>query len=124
MTRTKRPVSGWVILDKPLGMTSTQAVGKIRWLYSAEKAGHAGTLDPLASGILPIALGEATKAVSYMQDCGKRYSFTVKWGAATSTDDAEGEIVATSPHRPAEADVRTALPLFTGTIQQRPPTYS
>jgi tRNA pseudouridine55 synthase len=124
VARPKRPVSGWIILDKPLGMTSTQAVGKIRWLYAAEKAGHAGTLDPLANGILPIALGEATKAVPHMQQGGKRYRFTVKWGEATSTDDAEGEIVATSPHRPTEADVLSALPLFTGTIQQRPPIYS
>ncbi len=121
---SKRPVTGWITLDKPLGMTSPQAVGKVRWLYSAEKAGHAGTLDPLANGILPIALGEATKAVPHMQNGGKRYRFTLQWGTATSTDDAEGEIVATSPHRPTEADVLAALPLFTGTIQQRPPIYS
>ena len=120
----KRPISGWIILDKPLGMTSTQAVGKIRWLYSAEKAGHAGTLDPLASGILPIALGEATKTVPFVQEGGKRYLFDLNWGAATSTDDLEGEIVASSDVRPDEAAVRAALPAFTGTIMQRPPIYS
>ena len=121
---TKRPISGWIILDKPLGMTSTQAVGKVRWLYNAEKAGHAGTLDPLATGLLPIALGEATKTVPFVQGGGKRYVFELEWGSATSTDDAEGEIVATSDVRPTEADVLAALPRFTGTIMQRPPIFS
>jgi len=121
---TKRPVSGWIILDKPHGLGSTQAVAKIRRLYSAEKAGHAGTLDPLATGLLPIALGEATKTVPFVQGGGKRYRFDVQWGAATSTDDVEGEIVATSPHRPTEADIVAALPRFTGTIMQRPPAFS
>ncbi len=121
---SKRPISGWIILDKPHGMSSTQAVGKLRWLYSAEKAGHAGTLDPLATGLLPIALGEATKTVPFVQGGGKRYSFDLEWGSQTTTDDAEGEIVATSGVRPAEADVRAALPRFTGTIMQRPPAFS
>lgn len=124
MKQPKRPISGWIILDKPLGMSSTQAVGKVRWLYNAEKAGHAGTLDPLATGILPIALGEATKTVPFVQDGGKRYAFEIAWGAATSTDDLEGEIVATSDVRPTEAAVRAALPAFTGTILQRPPIFS
>lgn len=120
----KRPISGWIILDKPLGMTSTQAVGKVRWLYNAEKAGHAGTLDPLATGLLPIALGEATKTVPFVQGGGKRYTFELEWGSATSTDDAEGEVVATSDARPTEAEVLAALPRFTGTIMQRPPIFS
>jgi tRNA pseudouridine55 synthase len=120
----KRAVSGWIILDKPYGLGSTQAVAKIRWLYSAEKAGHAGTLDPLATGLLPIALGEATKTVPFVQGGAKRYRFDVQWGTATSTDDIEGEIVATSDHRPTEADILAALPRFTGTILQRPPAFS
>lgn len=122
--RQKRDVSGWLVLDKPYGMTSTQAVGKVRWLFGAKKAGHAGTLDPLATGILPIALGEATKTVPVLQDSRKVYRFTVAWGTATSTDDREGEVVATSGHRPSEADVRAALPAFTGTILQAPPAFS
>src|SRR5690606_29931149 len=105
-------------------MTSTQAVGKVRWLFGARKAGHAGTLDPLATGILPIALGEATKTVPVVQDGGKVYRFTIRWGTATSTDDAEGTVVATSDRRPGEADIRAALPAFTGTILQRPPAFS
>ncbi|MEO8758701.1 MAG: tRNA pseudouridine(55) synthase TruB [Devosia sp.] len=121
---SKRAVSGWIILDKPYGMTSTQAVGKVRWLFNAEKAGHAGTLDPLATGLLPIALGEATKTVPFVQAGGKRYRFALDWGAATSTDDAEGPVVATSDVRPGEAEIRAMLPRFTGTIQQRPPAFS
>jgi tRNA pseudouridine55 synthase len=105
-------------------MSSTQAVGKVRWLYNAEKAGHAGTLDPLATGLLPIALGEATKTVPFVQGGGKRYSFDLEWASATSTDDAEGEVVATSDVRPSEAEVLAALPAFTGTIMQRPPAFS
>jgi tRNA pseudouridine55 synthase len=124
MTRLKRPISGWIILDKPYGMTSTQAVGKLRWLYGAEKAGHAGTLDPLATGLLPIALGEATKTVPFVQDGRKRYRFELNWGVATSTDDTEGEVIATSAVRPTEDAVRAILPRFTGTIQQRPPVFS
>ena len=124
MARDKRFVSGWIILDKPYGMSSTQAVGKIRWLYSAEKAGHAGTLDPLATGLLPIALGEATKTVPFVQAGGKRYRFTLEWGSATSTDDAEGEIVATSDVRPDAIELRAMLPRFVGTILQKPPAFS
>ncbi len=124
MKQPKRAVSGWIILDKPLSMTSTQAVGKIRWLYNAEKAGHAGTLDPLATGVLPIALGEATKTVPFIQDGHKRYIFEMKWGSSTTTDDAEGAVLATSDVRPSEAEVRAILPRFTGTIQQRPPAFS
>jgi tRNA pseudouridine55 synthase len=124
MTTSKRPISGWLVLDKPLGMTSTQAVGRLRWLYRAEKAGHAGTLDPLATGLLPIALGEATKTVPFVQAGAKRYAFELGWGAETTTDDAEGEIVATSPHRPGEAAVRAMLGRFVGTVRQRPPAFS
>jgi tRNA pseudouridine55 synthase len=124
LRQPKRPISGWIILDKPHGMTSTQAVAKVRWLYGAEKAGHAGTLDPLATGILPIALGEATKTVPFVQDGGKRYAFDLQWGAATTTDDTEGEILATSDVRPTEEALRAMLPRFTGTILQRPPVFS
>ncbi len=120
----KRDISGWIILDKPHGMTSTQAVGKVRWLFAAKKAGHAGTLDPLATGLLPIALGEATKTVPVMQDGRKIYRFTVAWGTSTTTDDLEGAIAATSDRRPGEAEVLAALPRFTGTIMQRPPAFS
>jgi len=119
-----RPVSGWVILDKPVGMGSTEAVSKVRWLYKAEKAGHAGTLDPLASGMLPIALGEATKTVPYVQDGAKVYRFTVKWGEERSTDDLEGPVTATSPARPDEAAIRALLPKYTGVIMQTPPQFS
>ncbi len=122
--RTKRAISGWVVLNKPYDMTSTQAVGKVRWLYGAAKAGHAGTLDPLATGILPIALGEATKAVPQVQDGTKIYRFAIKWGSATTTDDAEGAVVATSDMRPERAALEAVLPQFTGTILQRPPIYS
>lgn len=119
-----RPVSGWLVLDKPLGMGSTDAVSKIKWLFKAEKAGHAGTLDPLASGILPIALGEATKTVPYVMDGAKVYRFTVQWGAETATDDAEGEVLNASDTRPAREAVEALLPAYTGTIQQKPPAYS
>ena len=122
--RTRRDLSGWLVLDKPYDLTSTQAVGKVRWLLAARKAGHAGTLDPLATGILPIALGEATKTVPVVQAGSKLYRFTVRWGVATSTDDAEGAVVATSPQRPTAAAIAAALPAFTGTIQQRPPAFS
>ena len=108
----KRDVSGWLILNKPYDMTSTQAVGKVRWLFGAKKAGHAGTLDPLATGILPIALGEATKTVSAIQDGEKLYRFTIKWGEETTTDDAEGEVVERSDVRPdADGDPRHAAGL-------------
>jgi tRNA pseudouridine55 synthase len=122
--RVKRAISGWVILNKPYDMTSTQAVGKVRWLFGAAKAGHAGTLDPLATGILPIALGEATKAVPYVQDGTKIYRFAIQWGSATATDDAEGAVVATSEVRPDQAALEAILPSFTGTIMQLPPIYS
>ncbi len=122
--RIKRAISGWVVLDKPYDMTSTQAVGKVRWLFGAAKAGHAGTLDPLATGILPIALGEATKAVPQVQDGTKIYRFAIKWGSATTTDDAEGSVVATSDIRPERAALEAVLPQFTGTIWQRPPIFS
>ncbi|MBX3577205.1 MAG: tRNA pseudouridine(55) synthase TruB [Rhizobiaceae bacterium] len=119
-----RPVSGWVILDKPVGMGSTQAVSKVKWLFQAEKAGHAGTLDPLASGMLPIALGEATKTVPYVMDGAKLYRFTVAWGEERATDDLEGEATRRSDRRPAEADIRALLPKYTGVIMQRPPAFS
>jgi tRNA pseudouridine55 synthase len=122
--RIKRAISGWVVLNKPYDMTSTQAVGKVRWLFGAAKAGHAGTLDPLATGILPIALGEATKAVPQVQDGTKIYRFAIKWGSATTTDDAEGSVVATSDVRPDQAALEAVLPDFTGTIWQRPPIFS
>ncbi|MBN9315921.1 MAG: tRNA pseudouridine(55) synthase TruB [Devosia sp.] len=120
----KRDVSGWLVLDKPYDMTSTQAVGKVRWLFGAKKAGHAGTLDPLATGILPIALGEATKTVPAVQDGQKVYRFTIKWGEQTTTDDAEGEICARSEVRPDAAAITAALPAFTGEILQTPPAFS
>ena len=126
MARRKKGnrINGWLILDKPLHMTSTQAVGKIRWLFQAQKAGHAGTLDPLATGILPIALGEATKTVSFTVDGEKAYRFTVRWGIETSTDDAEGPSVRTSDRRPSRAEVEALLPAFTGEIMQTPPAFS
>ena len=122
--RVKRDVSGWIVLNKPYDMTSTQAVGKVRWLLGAKKAGHAGTLDPLATGVLPIALGEATKTVPVVQDGKKVYRFTIKWGEETATDDAEGEVTERSEVRPDEAVVRSALPAFTGEIMQTPPAFS
>ncbi len=117
-------VNGWVNLDKPVGVTSTQAVAQLKFLFNAKKAGHAGTLDPLASGVLPIALGEATKTVSVVQDGTKAYSFTVRWGEETDTDDAEGQIVARSDVRPPPSEIAGMLPSFLGAIQQTPPTYS
>jgi tRNA pseudouridine55 synthase len=119
-----RPVSGWLILDKPVGMGSTEAVAKIKWLFQAEKAGHAGTLDPLASGMLPIALGEATKTVPYVMDGAKVYRFTVAWGEERSTDDLEGPVTKTSDKRPAEAEILALLPKYTGVIMQTPPQFS
>lgn len=119
-----RPVSGWVVLDKPVGLGSTEAVSKIKWLFHAEKAGHAGTLDPLASGMLPIALGEATKTVPYVQDGAKVYRFTVAWGEERSTDDLEGPVTKTAEKRPSEDEVRALLPKYTGVILQIPPQFS
>ena len=126
MGRRKKgnPINGWVILDKPVGMTSTQAVGKVRWLFQAQKAGHAGTLDPLATGILPIALGEATKTVPYAVDGQKSYRFTVRWGAETDTDDAEGQVVERSDAAPTRAAIEALLPSFIGEIMQTPPAFS
>ena len=119
-----RPVNGWLILDKAYDLGSTEAVSKAKGLFQAQKAGHAGTLDPLATGILPIAFGEATKTVPYIMDAEKRYRFTARWGAATTTDDTEGEVIATSDHRPAEADIDGILDRFTGEIDQTPPQFS
>ncbi|NHT74700.1 tRNA pseudouridine synthase B [Rhizobium sp. PP-WC-2G-219] len=119
-----RPVSGWLILDKPLDFGSTEAVSKIKWLFKAQKAGHAGTLDPLASGMLPIALGDATKTVPYVMDGRKIYEFTVAWGEERTTDDLEGAVVQSSDERPSEEDVRALLPNYTGVIEQVPPQFS
>jgi tRNA pseudouridine55 synthase len=118
------PINGWIVLDKPAGMTSTQAVGKVRWLFQAQKAGHAGTLDPLATGILPIALGEATKTVPYAVDGQKSYRFSVRWGAETDTDDAEGQVVERSDDAPSRAAIEALLPSFHGEIMQTPPAFS
>src|SRR5438477_10341697 len=122
--REKFDVHGWVVLDKPVGMTSTHAVSVIKRLFRAKRAGHAGTLDPLASGCLPIALGEATKTVPFVMDGQKTYHFTVRWGEERDTDDAEGRIVAAHPTRPTPEQVRALLPRFTGTIAQVPPRFS
>ena len=118
------PVHGWVVLDKPAGMTSTQAVGAVRRIFDAQKAGHAGTLDPLATGILAIALGEATKTVPFVQDAAKIYRFTATWGEARDTDDAEGKVTGTSPVRPSKDQIEALLPRFTGSLTQVPPAYS
>ena len=117
-------VDGWLVLDKPVGIGSTTALGKVRRALNAAKAGHAGTLDPLASGVLLIALGEATKLISAVMDTDKTYRFTVRWGEATETDDAEGAVVATSPVRPSRAEIEAALPRFRGVVSQVPPAYS
>lgn len=122
--RKGRPVSGWVIFDKPKGMGSTEAVSQIKWLFHAQKAGHAGTLDPLASGLLPIALGEATKTVPYVMQGTKTYRFHIVWGEERSTDDLEGEITKTSLKRPTQEEILTLLPKYTGVILQTPPQFS
>lgn len=122
--RKGRPVSGWLVLDKPAGMGSTQAVAKVKRLFGAAKAGHAGTLDPLASGMLPIALGEATKTVPYVMEGEKTYRFTVAWGEERTTDDLEGNVTDRSDTRPTEAEIRKALGAFIGTIEQVPPDFS
>jgi tRNA pseudouridine55 synthase len=122
--RVKHDVHGWIVLDKPIGMTSTQAVGAIKRLFSCKRAGHAGTLDPLASGCLPIALGEATKTVPFVMDGRKIYRFTVQWGEERDTDDAHGRVVAVSEARPDRAAIEALLPQYTGTIMQVPPQYS
>jgi tRNA pseudouridine55 synthase len=117
-------VSGWICLDKPYDLTSTHAVGRIRRIFNAQKAGHAGTLDPLATGVLPIALGEATKTVAFMVDAEKAYRFTIAWGRTTATYDREGETIAQSDVRPTVAEVEAALPAFVGEISQVPPAFS
>jgi tRNA pseudouridine55 synthase len=122
--RKGEAVSGWICLDKPYDLTSTHAVGRIRRLFNAQKAGHAGTLDPLATGILPIALGEATKTVAFMVDADKAYRFTIAWGRTTATYDREGETLAESDVRPTVAEVEAVLPRFVGEITQVPPIYS
>ncbi|MBT8408801.1 MAG: tRNA pseudouridine(55) synthase TruB [Alphaproteobacteria bacterium] len=126
MARRKkgRDVSGWLVLDKPAGLTSTAVVNKVRWAFDAKKAGHAGTLDPDATGLLAIALGEATKTVPYVTDAMKAYAFTVCFGQATNTDDADGEVIATSDLRPSDDDISAALPGFEGDIMQVPPAFS
>lgn len=117
-------IDGWINLDKPEGLSSNHALVALRKILNAQKAGHAGTLDPLASGVLPIALGEATKTVTFMQDQIKSYDFTIIWGEQRDTDDAEGEVIATSTVRPSEKEILNTLPAFTGEISQKPPIYS
>lgn len=119
-----REISGWIVVDKPAGVTSTAVVGKVRWALDAKKAGHAGTLDPAATGVLAVALGEATKTVPFIADALKCYRFQVRLGAATSTDDAEGEVIATSAQRPTDAGIEAALGAFRGDILQVPPQFS
>lgn len=118
------PVHGWLAIDKPLGIGSTQVVSKVKRILNAAKVGHGGTLDPLASGVLPIALGEATKTVQYVMDGAKTYRFQVRWGEATASCDRESEVIATSPHRPTAEAITAALPAFLGEIEQIPPAYS
>ncbi len=117
-------VDGWLVLDKPAGLSSAGAVAAVRRIFNAAKIGHGGTLDPLATGVLPIAMGEATKTVGYVMNGAKTYRFTVRWGERRTTDDSEGEVAATNPHRPGEAEIRAALPRFVGAITQVPPVYS
>src|SRR5688572_11991027 len=116
--REKHDVHGWIALDKPVGMTSTHAVSVIKRLFKAKRVGHAGTLDPLASGCLPIALGEATKTVPFVMEGRKRYLFTVRWGEERDTDDAEGRVTERSDARPSDDAIRVLIPRFTGTIEQ------
>jgi tRNA pseudouridine55 synthase len=122
--RERLKVDGWIILDKPTGITSTQALAIVKRLYMANKAGHAGTLDPLASGILPLAFGEATKTVPYVMDGEKAYRFTVTWGVETNTDDSEGEMINSASLRPTVAQIEAILPRFMGVIMQMPPQFS
>lgn len=126
MARKRRgqPIHGWLVIDKPGGMTSAQVVSRVKRTLDAAKAGHGGTLDPMATGILPIALGEATKTVSYIMDGTKRYRFTITWGDATDTDDAEGAVIESCALRPSEADIQAVLSEFVGSIEQTPPAYS
>jgi tRNA pseudouridine55 synthase len=122
--RKGRPVDGWLIVDKPAGITSTAVVGKARWAFGAQKAGHAGTLDPLATGLLAVAFGEATKTIPYAQEGLKTYRFAVRFGARTATDDADGAVIAVSDRRPTDAEIAAALPAFEGEIEQIPPQFS
>lgn len=122
--RKGRDISGWLVVDKPAGITSTAVVNKVRWAFDAKKAGHAGTLDPEATGVLAVALGEATKTVPYITDALKAYTFTVRFGQATNTDDAEGEVIAESEARPTDDEIKQALGRFVGEIMQVPPAYS
>lgn len=126
MARTKkgRAISGWLVIDKPAGITSTSVVNKVKWAFNAQKAGHAGTLDPAATGVLAVALGEATKTVPYITDALKCYRFMVRFGAATTTDDAEGSVIATSDQRPTDDAIAAALSAFRGDIMQVPPQFS
>lgn len=125
MARRKgNDINGWLILDKPQGLTSNQALGRLKRLYNPKKVGHAGTLDPLATGVLPIAFGEATKTVAHVVDCEKTYDFTIRWGVETDSDDAEGQPVRTSDERPSREAIEEALPAFIGDIMQVPPCYS
>lgn len=126
MSRRKKgeAISGWVVIDKPLGLTSTDAVTRVRRLFNAQKAGHAGTLDPLATGVLPVALGEATKTVPFVLDATKTYKFTIRFGQATATDDAEGVVTGESVIRPSDDEIIAALARFTGEIEQVPPAFS
>ncbi|MBU6497274.1 MAG: tRNA pseudouridine(55) synthase TruB [Rhodospirillales bacterium] len=119
-----RPLDGWLIVDKPQGLTSTDVVNRVRRWFGAQKAGHGGTLDPLATGLLPIAFGAATKTVPYVMDGTKLYHFTLRIGEARDTDDADGQVTATSPVRPSDAEFAAALPAFHGDIMQVPPAYS
>jgi tRNA pseudouridine55 synthase len=122
--RKGRDISGWLVVDKPAGLTSTAVVNKVRWALDANKAGHAGTLDPEATGVLAVALGEATKTVPYITDALKAYRFTIRLGQATNTDDAEGEVTATSDIRPDDATIKEALHAFVGDVMQVPPRFS
>lgn len=126
MSRKKKgiPLNGWLNIDKPKGMTSTQVIGRVRRCTNAQKLGHAGTLDPLATGILPLALGEATKTISFVQDHDKVYRFTITWGEERNTDDSEGEVTATSPKRPTVEAIQALIPRFIGNIEQTPPKFS
>ena len=126
MTRRRKgeKVDGWLVVDKPRGLTSTAVVTRVRRLFNAAKAGHAGTLDPIATGVLPVALGEATKTVAFAMEGRKTYRFTVRWGEGRTTDDAEGELVASSAVRPTQSEIHAALPRFLGEVAQVPPPYS
>jgi tRNA pseudouridine55 synthase len=124
MKPSRNQFHGWIVLDKPLGISSTQALGRVRWLLNADKCGHGGTLDPLASGILPLAFGEATKTVNWAMDGRKTYRFRVKWGHETSTDDLEGVAGPSTGLVAKQDDIEAALPQFIGAVQQKPPSYS